>query len=262
MFSDLPMRAASAAVLLLCGCAAIYAGGLAFLLLCAGLLGLIFVELTKMTLDEHPDWFRWLFGGVCGVSLIVVALGLRNSPLGLLATLGLPLASAMAVRGRRLEFALVGMAAFIAAYEFSLLRLLGTETTWILIWVILIVIATDVAGYVFGRLIGGPSLPEWLSPGKHWSGIAAGWIAALVISYGFVFVVGNSAMWLGVVFSIASQAGDLGMSWVKRRVGVKDCSSLIPGHGGVLDRFDGMAGAGIVLAILHVLGIAGTQSFG
>ncbi len=252
-FSDFPARAASAVVLALCGALAVYAGGFIFLLFCAVLAGLMFAELVGLTSTEHPPWFPWVFGTVCGLTLIVVAVAAGPSLVGLFAALALVPASSFAIRGRRREFALAGMLIFLSTYEFFLLRSFIADSLWMVSWIILVVVATDISGYVFGRLLGGRSLPVWLSPEKHWSGIIAGWVSAILVSFLFTSMVGGWALWLGIAFSMAAQAGDLFESWIKRRAGVKDSSALIPGHGGVLDRFDGMAGAGALLGLLHLM---------
>lgn len=119
----------------------------------------------------------------------------------------------------------------------------------LLIMLLGVVIATDIAGYFAGRLLGGPKFWPRVSPKKTWSGIIAGWIASAAL----VAAMGAGALWmLGAVFmSFASQMGDIAESAIKRRAGVKDASNLIPGHGGFMDRFDGLVGAALVLAVLY-----------
>ena len=118
----------------------------------------------------------------------------------------------------------------------------------------LVVVVTDVAGYFAGRIIGGPKFWPAVSPKKTWAGTTAGWLAAAVV--GVVFGIGSGVMGTlvlaSVLLSFASQLGDIAESAIKRRVGVKDSSTLIPGHGGLLDRFDGMLGAALALLLLEV----------
>ena len=121
-------------------------------------------------------------------------------------------------------------------------------------------VASDVLGYFAGRMLGGPKFWPAISPKKTWAGTVAGWIGAAVV--GMVVVLVSGAGWLLVPFSalvaFAGQLGDIAESWVKRRAGVKDASSLIPGHGGVLDRFDALIGAVVlVMALRLVLPVAG-----
>lgn len=113
------------------------------------------------------------------------------------------------------------------------------------LWLILVVVAADVGAYFVGRRVGGPRLWPAVSPGKTWSGAFGGLGAALLTGLGFALLtergIGTIAVHsLGI--AIASQFGDLLESAVKRRFSVKDTSRLIPGHGGVLDRLDGLMG--------------------
>jgi phosphatidate cytidylyltransferase len=117
-----------------------------------------------------------------------------------------------------------------------------------------IVWTTDIAGYFAGRAIGGPKLAPALSPKKTWSGAIAGLIgAAIVIAVSALYITGAQTVplvVLAVVLSIASQAGDLAESALKRRFNVKDASQIIPGHGGVMDRLDGFWAAVVCAAII------------
>lgn len=113
-------------------------------------------------------------------------------------------------------------------------------------WVIACVIASDVGGYFAGRTFGGPKLWPAVSPKKTWSGTIGGWVLAVIVTIGFILFAdgfGIAAMFWAVLIAIFAQIGDLAESALKRRAGVKDSSNLIPGHGGFLDRFDGMLGA-------------------
>ena len=112
------------------------------------------------------------------------------------------------------------------------------------LWLVGAIWATDVGGYVFGRTIGGPKLAPRISPGKTWSGLGGAVLMAAAWGLGWGFWTSAPQPWviclLAGVTAVVAQCGDLGVSFVKRRFGVKDASNLIPGHGGVLDRYDGL----------------------
>jgi phosphatidate cytidylyltransferase len=122
-----------------------------------------------------------------------------------------------------------------------------------ILYLLLVVIATDTGAYFAGRLIGGPKLWPRISPNKTWSGL--GGAIAAAASTGMLF-----ALWLqGPVFRLAAmaavlaviaQGGDLAESALKRRFGAKDTSALIPGHGGFMDRVDGLVAAAVAAALL------------
>ncbi len=120
-------------------------------------------------------------------------------------------------------------------------------------WLFGAVWATDIGAYGFGRWIGGARMAPRISPGKTWAGLAGGaaCAAAWSVLWGW-HLAAPSLLWLGIagiLVAIFAQAGDLAVSVVKRRFGVKDTSGLIPGHGGVLDRVDGLMGSAPVLAV-------------
>ena len=120
---------------------------------------------------------------------------------------------------------------------------------------VLLIVGTDVGGYFVGKLVGGPKIVPSISPNKTWSGTIGGWVLAVLILIGFVYLwTGDlpsmAFIVLAVVISIFSQLGDLSISLLKRKVGVKDSSNLLPGHGGFLDRFDSFIGAGVLLFLL------------
>ncbi len=126
------------------------------------------------------------------------------------------------------------------------------------LWVICCVIATDVGGYFFGRIVGGPKLWPKISPKKTWSGIIGGWLLTMLTTYIFITLfkeIELSLLFLSLFISIFSQLGDLYESMLKRNAGIKDSSNFIPGHGGFLDRFDGMIGAFFAIFIVNFLNI-------
>lgn len=121
----------------------------------------------------------------------------------------------------------------------------------ILFFLLAIVWSSDIGAYVAGRVLGGPKLAPAISPGKTWSGAAGGLGAAIVVGI-IAAVLWNGAvapaMMGAAILGIASQLGDLLESAAKRRFGVKDSGRLIPGHGGLLDRLDGLMAAALVAA--------------
>ncbi|MBN9281849.1 MAG: phosphatidate cytidylyltransferase [Hyphomicrobium denitrificans] len=122
------------------------------------------------------------------------------------------------------------------------------------LFVLLSVIVTDIGAYASGRTIVGPKLWPAVSPNKTWSGLIGGVLAASVAGGLFAWVSGTgSASWLaslGLVLGLVAQGGDLAESALKRHFGVKDSSNLIPGHGGVMDRMDGIVTASVIAAIV------------
>ncbi|MDA8914314.1 phosphatidate cytidylyltransferase [Amylibacter sp.] len=126
------------------------------------------------------------------------------------------------------------------------------------LWVISCVVASDVGGYFFGRSFGGPKLWSKISPKKTWSGILGGWFLAFLLTYLFVYCfnqITHIYLYWSVFIAISSQVGDLYESALKRSAGIKDSSNLIPGHGGFLDRFDGMIGAFFAIFIIELFQI-------
>ncbi len=123
----------------------------------------------------------------------------------------------------------------------------------VLFWVLLVVWATDIGAYAFGRLIGGPLLAPAVSPKKTWAGLLGGMACSAAVGAGMApFMDGGSVVGLAVgsaFLAVVAQAGDLFESWVKRRWGVKDASHVIPGHGGVLDRVDGLLAVSSAVAL-------------
>lgn len=115
------------------------------------------------------------------------------------------------------------------------------------IFVIVVVVTSDTAGFLAGRLVGGPKLWPRLSPNKTWAGLVGALVASSLIAALFWLAVpASSVVWLaaaGAVLSLVAQAGDLAESAIKRRFGAKDAGTLIPGHGGVMDRVDGLVAA-------------------
>jgi phosphatidate cytidylyltransferase len=127
-----------------------------------------------------------------------------------------------------------------------------------LLWLLAVVWATDIGAYEIGRRVGGPRLaPRW-SPGKTWAGLMGGAACAAIAGWTIGRLLALGTVWPLVLASaglaIVSQFGDLAESVAKRRFGVKDSSGLIPGHGGLLDRLDGLLAAIPAVAALTVLG--------
>lgn len=124
----------------------------------------------------------------------------------------------------------------------------------VVLWLFFVVWATDIGAYFVGRSIGGVKLAPTVSPGKTWAGLIGGTGCAAMIggalAWGICFIGAAVAALAGGVLAVTSQLGDLFESWLKRRRGVKDSGNLIPGHGGLLDRVDGLMAAALGLAAM------------
>lgn len=123
------------------------------------------------------------------------------------------------------------------------------------LWLILIAWLTDIGGYIFGKIIGGPKLTK-ISPNKTWSGALGSFVLSqfsfLIFFSETNYKFGTYVFVIQLFLSFVGQAGDLLMSFIKRRNGIKDSSKLIPGHGGFLDRVDGLIWIIIFGSILFI----------
>ncbi len=132
-------------------------------------------------------------------------------------------------------------------------------------WVAFMVSATDTGGYAFGLTIGGPKLAPRISPKKTWAGLIGGMTGAFVVTaiIGHIFDWNEPWLLAGISSGLAifAQMGDLFESHAKRRFDVKDSSNIIPGHGGVLDRLDGMLSASVAVAAIILLSGEGFLSW-
>ncbi len=129
----------------------------------------------------------------------------------------------------------------------------GLET---IVWLLAVVWATDVGAYFAGRGIGGPKLAPRISPGKTWAGLVGGVVCAALVGAATTVLLELPSraplILLSALLAVVAQAGDLFESLVKRRFEAKDSGELIPGHGGVLDRLDGLLAAAPVVAVITV----------
>ncbi|GAB0116832.1 phosphatidate cytidylyltransferase [Acidisoma sp. 7E03] len=142
-----------------------------------------------------------------------------------------------------------------AAIALILLRHHPVVGRWDMFFLVLIIWASDIGAYVVGRLVGGPKLAPAISPGKTWSGALGGLLAAALVGLAVAASVGGTlpvlhCVAVAMLLGCASQVGDLLESGFKRHFGVKDSGRSIPGHGGLLDRLDGMLTAAPVAALV------------
>ncbi|MCC5992029.1 MAG: phosphatidate cytidylyltransferase [Rhodobacteraceae bacterium] len=254
----------SGAAMALVGIAAVWAGGMVFVILVCALCGAMVWEYACMIDPAATPRKPVLMGAGGGLVVFVLALLGALSQMGaagVFATLGLVLAggvllSQLLPRDRGISGPYLALILF-AGLGLILLRE-DFGLAWVL-WLVLLVIGSDVAGYFAGRMIGGPKLWPRVSPKKTWSGTVAGWVLAALVGWAFGGLLGAGAglVFLSVLIAMAGQAGDIAESAIKRHVGVKDSSNLIPGHGGVLDRFDAMISAALMVLILALLGALG-----
>ena len=126
----------------------------------------------------------------------------------------------------------------------------------LLLWIFIITWTTDIGAYFAGRAIGGPKLAPKISPNKTIAGLFGGMVSAALAGYAWAELTSLSAVlfWLAPLLSLAAQAGDLFESWMKRKAGVKDSGNWLPGHGGALDRLDGLVVVATLTAALQIGG--------
>lgn len=246
-WTDLAARMGSAAAMVVVGVIGIWMGGHVFHLLVALICGLMVWELVGMLRPGAPAKQVQL-GALTGLAMFVAI----YLPVGF--ALPILLAPALVGFGQLEDNRTVYMAftVMILLAGFGMMQVRDDMGFGWMLWLVLVVVVTDVVGYFAGRSIGGPKFWPAVSPKKTWSGTAAGWIGAALVGLMFSFNTGVGLQLIGIsiAISMASQMGDIAESGMKRKMGVKDSSNLIPGHGGLMDRFDGMLGASLFLLII------------
>lgn len=176
---------------------------------------------------------------------------------------------------------LVGLVALVLAAEWS--NMVGKRPLWLLLglfyitfacwalwrlrldpewgrlslfWLLAVVWGADTGGFIFGMSLRGPKLAPTISPNKTWSGFIGGTLLAALGGWAVVFYMNGDASVQVFLYSAAigvvSQIGDLFESWIKRRFGIKDSGAIIPGHGGLFDRVDGLVAAALAAALLNI----------
>lgn len=267
-FSDLKLRVASAAVLALIGGLAVWLGGIWFAVFIALLAGAIGWEWRSIT--HHG-------GAACGFDAVPLITAVAGAALAThIWDAGIALIWLIAALAGGLVFDVLwakktaafwsligGLYCGGAAIGLVWLRAFEPYGLNSVIWIVIVVAAADIGGYFAGKTFGGPKLWPRVSPKKTWSGALGG--IALAAALGAIFSGATSGTYyyeVSVVSALAamiSQAGDLAESALKRRFAVKDASNLIPGHGGVLDRFDGLMAA--VIVAVAITGMRGQTVF-
>ena len=215
--SDLPARAMSAVVMVATAGSALWLGGLVWVLFVALVaLGVLWEWMKLANAIAHRGWERlaWLVAGVV----------------------------------------YIGVAAVLMSYLNGWARDQTSRTGLILL--IASVILTDIGAYFSGRGFGGPKIAPGISPSKTWAGLAGGATASgllWALGYGRYSDMGGAYVMgfvIGAIVAVLAQAGDFFESWMKRSAGVKDSGALLPGHGGLFDRVDGMLSVFFVASLL------------
>ncbi len=257
--SDLRQRVISGALLAGAAVIAVVLGGWICALFVALGTGVMAWELTRMTRGGpgfgRPDAILAVAAGAAA-PLIAEGFGLVSA-LAVATALSVVAGIWLARKTPRPDLLVLGIFLLASAGAFFIwMRDLDGHGLSIAVWLALVVAAADMGGYFVGRAIGGPKLAPTLSPNKTRSGAIGGIVFAVAVSAVFALVMGGSPLILAVIAAltaIVSQVGDLVESKTKRRFGVKDSSALIPGHGGVLDRFDALVAASLFVGIVLML---------
>ena len=245
-WNDLRQRLISGGLFAIVGLAAVWVGGFWFHLFAALICGVMVWEVARMV---GALGLSVPLGSLSGIALFVLV----EFPSGY----SLPLVFLPAIVGlsqldkHRVSYALFSSGILVAGFGLVHLRD-DFGFVWML-WLVLIVICSDVLGYFAGKAIGGPKFWPKVSPKKTWAGTLAGWFGALLVGLAFVLTghAGGEIVGISIAIAIAGQFGDIAESALKRRMGVKDSSAILPGHGGMFDRFDAMLGAALFLLLVE-----------
>lgn len=250
--SNLQLRILTAAVLAPVTILLIWLGGISFKLLAIAIGFAIFYEWTTLSASKQTR-----SGLISGWTVLIASAALLLLQMPALQILAILAAGAVFLIQRSNWTAAGLLYAGIPMICLSFLRNDTASGLTAIIYLFALVWATDISAYFTGRTIGGPKLAPRFSPNKTWSGAIGGVVAAMIaaaaVSYFSFEHIKFPMVILAIALSVASQMGDLGESWVKRHFGAKDSGKLLPGHGGVMDRVDGLIVAAVVLYVICAL---------
>lgn len=246
--SDLAMRSLIGALLAVVAVGVLWAGGVVLWILLTLIACVALIEWAGLVRAHRAR---------LGIGLLVLLVGMSYA-LPMLwgtdrATLALLLIGAMAMAMFPKAATTALGVGYIGTAAISILFLRAQPLGFALaLWALAIVWATDIGAYFAGRAIGGPRLAPKISPNKTWAGLIGGMVVAgiagaLIAKFGHLPA---ATLWLAPLLAVVAQIGDLIESGMKRHVGVKDSGKILPGHGGLLDRIDGMLPVAIVVAAL------------
>ncbi|HET6389477.1 phosphatidate cytidylyltransferase [Hyphomicrobium sp.] len=251
---ELRLRIASGSAIAVVALAMLYWSPAAFIVLTFLVAVAMTWEWGHIVRDEMPDP---AFVAHAAVVLIATVLVLNDMPgWGVAAAIaGAAAVAALSANSGRAQLSAAGVL-YTALPVVALGWLRSDEPLGFLatLYVVLAVAVTDIAAYFSGRTIGGPKLWPAVSPNKTWSGLIGGVTAAALAGLLFALFTGSgSPGWLaslGLAIGLVAQCGDLAESALKRHFGLKDSGGLIPGHGGFMDRMDGLVTASILAALV------------
>ena len=256
--THLKQRVLSGLILAAIALSAIWVGFPYFDILVFAAVILAALEWRKLC-NLHSEWVSWSLLAAALVIPAVYLLGPRQALMFVVVVAVVATAVSAARRGRPAWLGLGILYLGIPAIVLTNLRSVPEIGMAQAFWIVGVVVATDIGAFAGGRAIGGARLAPKISPGKTWAGAIAGTGAAAIVGLLIAAIaVGEIhpiAAILGVVISIAAQLGDLFESAVKRRWDRKDSGTLIPGHGGILDRIDGLLFAALAFALLSFVGL-------
>jgi phosphatidate cytidylyltransferase len=251
--SDLPTRFAMGVLMIAVAVAAVWMGGWPFRILAAAAAALMLVEWADM--HKVPRPWAWAAAALLAANLLAAAeyfypIAAEEAALaieGFAPAIGAALLVGLATRRPVMAWGY----AYVALPAFALI-VIGWIDMVLVLWVFVVTWSTDILAYFAGRTIGGPKLAPRISPNKTWAGLAGGIAGAAAFGWlvAYWFEIGAPFVWLGGVMGLIAQLGDLYESWEKRRAGVKDSGTLLPGHGGALDRLDGLLAVSIATMAL------------
>ncbi len=261
---DLLPRALSSGVLAAVALAATWVGDVFFTALVLSIGLIMSWEWSRIVKGGAIDTALVVHGAVVGVAVVLAGIGKPYWGVGLM-LVGSALVALVAARPRASMSALGVLYVGLPAISLVWLRGGDAHGAAAILFIFAIVWTTDIFAYVCGRMIGGPKLWPALSPRKTWAGTLGGVLFAALAGAALATLLGTAApVWLAGVaigLSIVAQIGDFAESALKRAYSVKDASSLIPGHGGFMDRMDGVVTAATAAALLALVRGAQTPGY-
>lgn len=253
--SNIFMRTISALVLAPVVLAAVYFGGVAFSVLVMVAACLMFYEWDKMW-NLSGRFYVVLSSAIVCLSLYLAMQRIYEDSAEIVFLGLLILLLGFAKSQNNSIWQPIGIL-YIFLPCFSLIWLRNEAGLELTLWLLVCVWATDIGAYIAGKIIGGPKIAPSISPSKTWAGLVGGIVSsvgatALLLHYSYA-PINTAPLVLASLVTVVAQAGDFFESWMKRKSGVKDSGSIIPGHGGILDRVDGLLAASVFIAALYYI---------